>query len=513
MIGRDGAHVGAAAGLEHAQALVVLRLLRALGGQAEGQVVRAPLGGRRAAQRRLTAGVLVGLAGGVVVHRLVGGDDVLGEVVVLRLAAVDEGGRDRVAQAQHVGGRVLRRVHGRDAGLHLLGRGVDVLVVEVRVPDVVAAVLLQCRVEHLLHRVLVVGVVGADDAEPAGLPVEVLGRVVGAGVLRLARRHVDARHLVAPPLGERRLHPAGALPRAVEVRRVGVGELVAEAVAAHADRLLAGQLGVAGGAQGGVPEDDVRVVRVDDLVHLGDQALVVGRHALAPALVGLDVHLAPVEHVVLVEEDLHGLVELLGVGVGDEGALGLEDGVHLGAVVGDVVDDGDRVLGDALVGGAAVVGEGAARGSGRARGRPPGNGGVVLAAVLAVRGVAAGRHARRRRRRAPPAGHARRHARSARPLTPPPPPPPLPPDRSVPPPRADVPPPAAHPPAFSAANEGRPAPAPGLRRHHQYPHPHRERPPQWTHPARHRRFIHPPPPSGAPVILPPPHAAATAGAT
>ena len=44
----------------------------------------------------------------------------------------------------------------------------------------------QGRPEHVLHRVLVVGVVGADDAQPAGLPVEVLRRVLCLRELHLA---------------------------------------------------------------------------------------------------------------------------------------------------------------------------------------------------------------------------------------------------------------------------------------------------------------------------------------
>src|SRR5581483_10337236 len=162
---RDALQVGTATGLEDAGALVVgLRLVRSLRRQPEGEVVLTPLGRGGTAERRLAARVLVGLTGRVVVHLLVGRDHVLGVVVVLLLALVQERRCDGVAQAQHGRGRVLRRVHGRDAGLHLLSGGVDVLVVEGRVPDVVAAVLLQRRVEHFLDRVLVVGVVGADHA-------------------------------------------------------------------------------------------------------------------------------------------------------------------------------------------------------------------------------------------------------------------------------------------------------------------------------------------------------------
>src|SRR5207249_3009075 len=81
--------------------------------------------------------------------------------------------------------------------------------------------------------------------------------------------------------------------------------------------------------------------------HLREEALVVGRHALALALVGDDLHLASVEHEVLVDEALERLVEHDALAVALVEALGLEDGVDLGAVVREVVDDRDRVGGDA----------------------------------------------------------------------------------------------------------------------------------------------------------------------
>src|SRR5213078_3682454 len=68
-----------------------------------------------------------------------------------------------------------------------------------------------------------------------------------------------------------------------------------------------------------------------------------------------------------------------------------------GAVVRDVVDDGDRVGGHAWPGRAAIVGEGPARRAGNAGGGPPGDGGVVLAASDAMGRVAAGDAWRRRR--------------------------------------------------------------------------------------------------------------------
>src|SRR5205807_216151 len=112
--------------LEDAHALVVgLGLLRALHREAERLVVLAPLGRCRTAEAGTTSRArTVGLAGVVVVHALIGGDDVLGPVVVVLLAVEEEGGSDRVTQAQDDVRRVLGRVHGRDARLHLLGRGV-----------------------------------------------------------------------------------------------------------------------------------------------------------------------------------------------------------------------------------------------------------------------------------------------------------------------------------------------------------------------------------------------------
>src|SRR5207244_12479322 len=118
-------------------------------------------------------------------------------------------------------------------------------------------------------------------------------------------------------------------------------------------------------------------------------------HALALARVGGDVHLAPVEHVVAVDEVGHGRVEGLGLVVGDEQPLGLEDGVDLGAVVRHVVDDLDLLVAHALVGPASVVHRVRSRsvtdGAGHARRGPVGDGGVELASPDAVAGVPTGR--------------------------------------------------------------------------------------------------------------------------
>src|SRR5207237_10329705 len=96
----------------------------------EGYVVLAASRGPRATQA-----LFVGLCDLVEVHPLVGGDHVLGVVVVALFSLVQEGGGDRVTQAEHAVGRVVRGVHGRDAGRHLLGGGVDVLGVEVEVVE------------------------------------------------------------------------------------------------------------------------------------------------------------------------------------------------------------------------------------------------------------------------------------------------------------------------------------------------------------------------------------------
>ena len=329
---------------------------------------------------------LVGLAGHVPVHLLIRGDEVFGEVVVPLLPLQQERGCHRVAQTQDGRRRIARRIHGRHPGLYLLGGRVDVLVVEVRVPDLVPT-LGQRRRQHLVHGVLVVRIIGADDPQAARLTVEVLSRVVRLGVADLAIGIADAGELLAPPLAEGSLHPRCALTARVEVRRELVGELVTEAVAAEGDDPLASDLGETGGANRREPLEDVRVIRVDDAIDLGDQAGQVGWHAPALALVGDDLHLAAVEHEVLVDEVLHRRVEGPGVVGGDELALGLEDGVDLGAVVGHVVDDSDGIGRHPRRRGPTVVRRRATRGARHARGRPVRDVRIELAPRDAVRRV------------------------------------------------------------------------------------------------------------------------------
>ena len=267
--------------------------------------------------------------------------------------------------------------------------------------DILTALPLELRHQDVVDDVAVVGRVGGDDAQHPGLAIEVLGRVLVSRELHLARGHVDARHLVAPPLGEPLHDPGRGLRAGVEVGGVGLGELVTETDASNRNHVVARQLGEALGADRGVPEDRVRVVGLHHPVELGEDALVVAVVALPG--VGVDVHLAAVEDEVLVEEVLEGGVESLGVVVGVEQALRLEDGIDLGAVVGDVVDQLDGVAGHPGGGGAAVVAEGRAGGAGYAGRRPVAEGGIELPPLDAVGGVA-GERRRGRTGRARAAG-------------------------------------------------------------------------------------------------------------
>src|SRR5206468_5441343 len=117
-----------------------------------------------------------------------------------------------------------------------------------------------------------------------------------------------------------------------------------------------------------------------------------------------DLHLASVEHEVLVDEALERLVEHDALAVALVEALGLEDGVDLGAVVREVVDDRDRVGGDALPGGALVVGELAAGSTGHAGRRVERDLRVERAPSHAVRRVGAVHAGWGRRARRPAAG-------------------------------------------------------------------------------------------------------------
>ena len=198
--------------------------------------------------------------------------------------------------------------------------------------DVDAALLLEQRHEEVVDGVLVVRIVGADDAGHAGMTIEVLRRIRRARVLH------GPRQLRAIELGEGLFYGGTALPGFVEVGRECLGEVVREPRTADGHRVEARELRVALRAQGRLPVHRERVVRVDDRVHLRDQAVVLRRHALALALIRHDLHVPAVQHVVLVDERLPRLVEHLGIRVGDERALGLEDGVDLRAVVGHVVD-------------------------------------------------------------------------------------------------------------------------------------------------------------------------------
>ena len=112
---------------------------------------------------------------------------------MLLLAGVQELGGDGVTEADHVGGRIRRRVHGGDPGVDLLRSRADVLGIEVVVlgdAAPVTTVAVERRDQHIGDGVLVVGVVGGDHPHVAPLPVEVLG-----GVLVLGEAHHPVRIL------------------------------------------------------------------------------------------------------------------------------------------------------------------------------------------------------------------------------------------------------------------------------------------------------------------------------
>src|SRR5581483_7097873 len=113
--------------------------------------------------------------------------------------------------------------------------------------------------------------------------------------------------------------------------------------AAPGDDVVLCESGVAGRAQRRRPHHAVRVVLADDRVHLGQQARVVGWNRLTLTLIRDDLHLATPQHVVGVDEVLPGGVELDALLVALVKALGLQDGVDLGAVVRQVVDQRDLV--------------------------------------------------------------------------------------------------------------------------------------------------------------------------
>ena len=150
------------------------------------------------------------------------------------------------------------------------------------------------------------------------------------------------------------------------------------------------------------------MVGLDDGVHLGQQTARVRRHGLTGAVVGLDLELAPPQHIVGVDEVLKRRVHLLRLGVIDVEPLPPEDGVHDPARVGVVVDHGDGLVRHPLGGAAAVVVAPADR-PGRA-----GRGVVVdrrreLPATDAVGPVTgSSRRSREADRRAPPGGTRRR---------------------------------------------------------------------------------------------------------
>ncbi len=105
----------------------------------------------------------------------------------------------------------------------------------------------------------------------------------------------------------------------------------------------------------GSPRDGVGMVGLDDGVHLGQQTARVRWHSLTGAVVGLDLELAPPQHIVGVDEVLKRGVHLLRLGVIDVEPLPPEDGVDDTARVCVVVDHGDCLVRHPLGGAAAVV--------------------------------------------------------------------------------------------------------------------------------------------------------------